>query len=48
MYMHQEESLDIVFTVCMIRIYMASLARTKEKKIKKLIWSGFAVWYFLG
>lgn len=42
MYAHQEELLGNVFTICMIRICMESLAKIKEK-IKILMCSGFAV-----
>lgn len=31
LYMHQEQLVAIVFTTCMIRTYVASLAKTKEK-----------------
>lgn len=38
-----QKLVGIVFTMYMIRISKASLAKTKETKIKTLIWSGFAI-----
>lgn len=38
-----QKLVGIDFTMSVIRITMASLAKTKEKNMKTLIWSSFAV-----